>query len=941
MPTVPAPPLTLDAAWPSGDRTAVRLGPPFAEGGDAAVHAVEGHPALVAKVYHDPGTEPRRRAKLDAMLTTPPEGALAAEGGEVALSWPVALLERGGAAEDAAPAGFLMPRVDLSGAVSLELLLSARARRAAGLPESYRFRVSVAANLAALVAALHAQGHHVVDLKPSNVHVYRASGRVAVLDCDGMSVAGRGGERFPAHQYTDGYIAPEAARARVRPEALGEAQDRFALAVVVFQLLNNGLHPFQGVPGKGAAVPTTDGERVAAGLYPYGRGGAGRIGPPPSSLYDAFDRRTRALSDMAFDGPPEERPSADAWRGHLRGLLGGGLRPCESDADHARFPGRKCRMCATGAPTPPGPSPWREPAAKRPLQPAARSRLAAAKSTARGFMILLSPIFLIVFCFGCPALLIYAAGGFSEYDHDYGLAGGLQYGELDDAEKAIRRGEDVSRGLTMQAPGTTSDDYRPPYAPLNDALGYPGWQGLDYAPLGGLRPGFTTAPGQTRQDPPSYLHIAAWRHTPTGTALLLEAGAPAGGYYRDRTALMLAAANAGTPVSLDNRAVALVVQTGRGLARATERYLSTPRRKRGPRPDTTLAETPGLVELTRRLPRQPYASGSYEHAVGRGGAALILARNAAVVDLLLRHGTDPDAADMWGRTALTYAASVGNVATVRQLLDAGADPDLADAAGVTPLMVAADRAATPTSDQAAAAVVAELLAGGADPTVSDAVGRTSADYVGERDETWRVKTVALGASDTTRLERSLTLDLLRAASSAREGGARQESSTGEALPVSTSRADVGDGLTRFGAEPDTLGTWWLEPFPWTDGGGADSDLVVSCDGVDPQQIRVDVWLTRDEMFGGGHHAESQFFVGRPWKAYSPEWDVTSDAYPRSYERSSSRRECLDAVRRLLSERRTSASGLQYRRYNLRGEAERWPRGTVTVNVLPPPSQEPY
>ena len=355
--SAPAAVAAYEAVWPDGQREPVRLGPPLAEGGDAHIHLVTDHPALVAKVYHEPGAEPRRRAKLDAMLAAPPEGRGGAGGADVRLAWPVALLEDGG---DGPPAGFLMPRVDLDRAVVLEMLLTGRARRAAGLSDAYRNRVAAAANLAAAVAALHAQGDHVVDLKPSNVHVYRGSFYVALLDCDGMSIAAPGGAgRFPAHQYTDGYIAPEALRAKARPEALGEAQDRFALAVVVFQLLNRGLHPFQGVPAPGASVPTTDGERVAAGLYPYGRGGA--LSPPPRSLYAGFDLATKRLFDRAFAGGAGRRPSAAEWRTHLRVLLDGGLRACKVNADHARFGKRPCAMCGKRGPAS-SPEDRREPA---------------------------------------------------------------------------------------------------------------------------------------------------------------------------------------------------------------------------------------------------------------------------------------------------------------------------------------------------------------------------------------------------------------------------------------------------------------------------------------------------------------------------------------------------------------------------------------------------
>ena len=31
-------------------------------------------------------------------------------------------------------------------------------------------------------------------------------------------------------------------------DEMGEEQDKFALAVMIFKLLNNGIHPFSGVP---------------------------------------------------------------------------------------------------------------------------------------------------------------------------------------------------------------------------------------------------------------------------------------------------------------------------------------------------------------------------------------------------------------------------------------------------------------------------------------------------------------------------------------------------------------------------------------------------------------------------------------------------------------------------------------------------------------------
>ena len=913
MPPVSAPPLTLAATWPDGDRADVRLGPPFAEGGDARVHPVEGRPALVAKVYRDPAADPRRRAKLDAMLAAPPEGALSAEGGEVALSWPVALLERtappagdaGGVAE--APAGFLMPRVDLAHAADLELLLARRARRAAGLPESYRFRVSVAANLAALVAALHARGHHVVDLKPSNVHVYRASGRVAVLDCDGLSVAGRGGERFPAHQYTDGYIAPEALRAKAKPEALGEAQDRFALAVLVFRLLCDGLHPFQGVPAPGADVPTTDGERVAAGLYPYGAGRSALL-PPPSSLYGAFDRRTRALFDRAFDGPPGGRASAEEWRGHLRELLEGGLRPCKADADHARFPSQPCAACE--------PEATRRPATlraeRRPLPPtpgrrASSERLMSVPVEVAGFVVA-SVLLVILIVVGLSQPL--SPGERSQSDADALLHSALSLGDADGAREALVQGADVSRNVG-RGPWFTHGLYEP----LDDAVGFPSPK------ADALR-----CAADPMVSAPPYLHWATYTHRLDLASALLESGASIDAPDRGkRTALMWASSNCGPSFALRPGAVEAIVRAGRaaagrdpGVARGT--VWSDP---------TQESSSGAVLDAARHLGDY----GSYAAAVA---GVETLVRNAAAVDLLLGWQPDVEATDLKGRTALVYAAASGNAASVRQLLDAGASPDHADVMGVTPLMVAADQAASPRSDRIAAAVVLELLAAGADPGRQDQSGRTASDYVGERESTRRGKlrrerqrrertlanrTRALDlphqyeSLDTLQLRSSETMALLQAAEEdpTRRWSRRDPLATAGA-PVAPRRrrapADLGDGGTAVSAQTDIE----RKSPPWTW-----RELpTVECNAALAGPLRVTFVLERWGTDGAARRDFDEPLWAPAWgRLLRPSSTETVD------ELYGEKRRCVSRVQSLFQDW-----------YDVSAEPERWPQGTFTVRVLP-------
>lgn len=53
-------------------------------------------------------------------------------------------------------------------------------------------------------------------------------------------------------------------------DEMGEEQDKFALAVMIFKLLNNGIHPFSGVPRKNDGEMLTIQNRIEEYHYAYG-----------------------------------------------------------------------------------------------------------------------------------------------------------------------------------------------------------------------------------------------------------------------------------------------------------------------------------------------------------------------------------------------------------------------------------------------------------------------------------------------------------------------------------------------------------------------------------------------------------------------------------------------------------------------------------------------
>jgi len=321
-------------------RKKAKMGERVAGGGAGDIHLSPQFPDQVLKIYRNPVDQRAYKPKIEAMLSAPPRIFSFKHLGKERhqLAWPTHLAET----EGGDFLGFAMPQIDFGSSVSLERMLQKRMRERAGLPEYYGYRISAAYNLAASVGALHAQNHHIIDLKPVNCRIYTDSMILALLDCDGFSIHGES-KRFPAGQFTAEYIAPEATGKS--PEELGVEQDLFALAVTIFRLLNNGLHPFQARLISGENGGTLQ-EMIEAGHYPYALSGASGCIPPRQSIHASFPDELRKAFDQAF--LRKSRPTAAKWRDLLRPFAdpsSGKLIRCEVDPqNHAHF-GFGCGWC--------------------------------------------------------------------------------------------------------------------------------------------------------------------------------------------------------------------------------------------------------------------------------------------------------------------------------------------------------------------------------------------------------------------------------------------------------------------------------------------------------------------------------------------------------------------------------------------------------------------
>jgi DNA-binding helix-hairpin-helix protein with protein kinase domain len=288
-------------------------------GGEGTVYRIAGSPGRCAKIYHPERRTAERAAKLRAMIESPPVDPTMARLGHRSLAWPLGLLQADPTHRQRDPIGFEMPFVDTTVLRSAHTYYDPEDRLA-------RFRgsftwahlLATAENLATAVAALHAAGHRVGDLRETNLLV-SPTALVTLLDCDSMQIREASGRFLYCRVGTGEYLPPELHGVDFGVVDVDrEHGDRFALAVLVFKLLMNGTHPFQARGALAAETPTTE-EKIRKGYYPYAAGSpfGDAIAPPRHAL--PFEIVPPALAELfercfaAGHHDPDARPTPRCW----------------------------------------------------------------------------------------------------------------------------------------------------------------------------------------------------------------------------------------------------------------------------------------------------------------------------------------------------------------------------------------------------------------------------------------------------------------------------------------------------------------------------------------------------------------------------------------------------------------------------------------------------
>jgi len=329
MASVPLKPF-LDS---SGSR--ILLGKKIGSGGEGDVYELlNSHKDLVAKIYHKP-LEAQKQEKLLLMARGCNDELKAIS------AWPTDVLH---AREGGPVVGFLMPKI--ADYEPVHKVYGPTHRKETFPHADWRFLVRTAKNLAAAFYVIHKFGYVIGDVNEGNILV-NDTACVRLIDCDSFQVRANN-NLYYCEVGVAQFTPPEIQNSKhFRMERIAN-HDNFGLAILIFQLLFFGRHPYSGVYSGKDDMPIE--KAIAEFRFAYGKNSHLKsISPPPNSVgLSVVPSQVAGLFETAFaeiGARYAGRPDAGDWWDALESLEKR-MRQCSADSVHSYYSGLSaCPWC--------------------------------------------------------------------------------------------------------------------------------------------------------------------------------------------------------------------------------------------------------------------------------------------------------------------------------------------------------------------------------------------------------------------------------------------------------------------------------------------------------------------------------------------------------------------------------------------------------------------
>ncbi|XMB66624.1 hypothetical protein RI065_10015 [Mycoplasmatota bacterium zrk1] len=316
---------------------------PFAKGGEGEVFEVIGNKDIVAKIYKNTSSNDSREKKVEEMVTRSIDSSLLKN-----VAWPKDLLYDGKQF-----VGFVMKKMELNEELNVIYEYGPTVK----YPHmDWSIKLTIAKNLCVMLNGLHGAGHICGDLNPKNIYVNPHTGFISLIDADSFHITS-GSLVFRCEVAKPEYLAPEIQN-KMKSSGLKDASlptftqetDRFALAIHIFQLLMNGVHPFACavIPSTNSVVHPYPNENIIKNDTPFFKNISGikipAYAPPIETLPLDLQKLFRKVF-MDGHNSPYVRPSAYEWHKVLD-ELSKKLVECRQVSSHIYYKKlKKCPWC--------------------------------------------------------------------------------------------------------------------------------------------------------------------------------------------------------------------------------------------------------------------------------------------------------------------------------------------------------------------------------------------------------------------------------------------------------------------------------------------------------------------------------------------------------------------------------------------------------------------
>ncbi|MCQ6281285.1 helix-hairpin-helix domain-containing protein [Bacillus sp. EB600] len=277
----------------------IKIGKVIGKGGEGTVYEVLGKPGAVVKIYHKIDEE--RSKKITCMTNLKNERLLKYT------AWPTETVKD----ENGKVIGFLMPAAN---GKEVHILYSPKNRLNEFDHVSLPFLIHTAANIARAFAVVHDHGQVIGDVNHGNIVVAK-DGTIKLIDCDSFQI-GRDGHLFLCKVGVGTHQPPELQAKSLSHTIRTTNHDYFGLAIIIFQLLFMGRHPFSGQYTVTGNIEMPIEKAIEQYRFAYGKNANQRqIKQPPGTLpLDFYSKELADLFEKAFSqSSTNNRPNAVEW----------------------------------------------------------------------------------------------------------------------------------------------------------------------------------------------------------------------------------------------------------------------------------------------------------------------------------------------------------------------------------------------------------------------------------------------------------------------------------------------------------------------------------------------------------------------------------------------------------------------------------------------------